>query len=594
MDYITIATFLLFTLMVAVVSYFRTRNQDLSHSTGYFLAGRSLSWYVIAGSLFLTNISAEQMTGLNGNAFASGACVMAWETIAAAAMVAMALFFLPRYLKSGITTIPQFLELRYGRTMRTIASFIFLYALIVAFLPFVLYAGAITLGQLFNVSGMLGVSEQMALWIMVIALGVVGGCYAVFGGLKAVAVSDTINGIGLMLGGFMIPLLALYKLGGSSVAAGWRILLDNAPERLQAAGLGPGAEVPWHTLFTGMLVIQVFYWCTNQAIVQRTFAAKDLAEGQKGVLFAALLKMLGVAMLVLPGIIAWHMHQRGLINVPLKELGSTGEMVLAKDLAYPLLVRHVLPPWLTGFFGAVMFGAVLSSFNSGLNSMSTLFSLDIYKQMIRKNAPDSEVVVAGKIFGTVLIVVCILIAPAIGQADGLFTLMRKAIAVISIPIFAVILMGVMSRRAPALGGYIALPAGMLFFCYFNFIRDNDFFFFKLHWLHMAGLNLLLMMGIMAVVRWLRPLKEPYVQVASGLVDIADWKYARHASWGILLLLLIIYTVFSRIGVIETGDALVRNVLLILAATTGLYVCGHLLLNRMARRNGTAKKQGKRY
>ncbi|MGE4488846.1 MAG: solute:sodium symporter family transporter [Kiritimatiellales bacterium] len=579
MGYISIITFIVFTALVGIISYFKTRNDDLNHATGYFLAGRKLPWFVIAGSLFLTNISAEQMTGLNGNAFAGGACVMAWETIASVAMVLMAMFFLPRYLKSGITTVPQFLEYRYGRTMRTVSSFIFMYALIVAFLPFVLYAGAITLGQLFDVRGVLGVSDHAALWIMVIALGVIGGCYAVFGGLKAVAVSDTINGIGLIIGGFLIPVLALYKLGGNSIVAGWQVLLENSPERMQAAGIGPNAEIPWHTLFTGLLCIHVFYWCTNQAIVQRTFGAKNLAEGQKGVLFAAVLKLFGVAMLVLPGIIAWHLHQRGIIHVPVKQLGQSGAMVLDKDMAYPLLVRYVLPSWLTGFFGAVMFGAVLSSFNSGLNSLSTLFSLDVYKGIIRKQASDVEVVNVGKVFGTVLIIVCILIAPAIGQADGMYTLMRKAIAVINVPILAVILMGILSRRAPALGGYIALPAGMLFFCYFSFIRGDDFFFFHLHWLHTAGLNLLFMLGIMTAVRFIKPLKEPYTQVDSGLVDVNGWRYAPYASLAIILILLTLYALFSDLGVIHAGDRVLYNTGVILGTGFILFAAGALCINR---------------
>ncbi len=571
MNVIAVTTFLLFTAMVAIISYYKTKDEDLGHSTGYFLAGRSLSWIVIAGSLFLTNISAEQLTGLNGNAFASGACVMAWETIASVAMVAMALFFLPRYMKRGITTVPQFLEDRFGKGMRTVASFIFLYALIIGFLPFVLYAGGITLGKLFDVSGALHVSESAAVWIMVISIGIVGGCYAVFGGLKAVAVSDTINGIGLVIGGFLIPILALWKLGDSSIVAGWNVLLEEAPERLQAAGVGSDAPVPWHTLFTGILIINIFYWCTNQAIVQRTFGAKNLAEGQKGVLFASFLKVLGVAMLVLPGIIAWHMHQRGMITVPVKEITETGEIILARDMAYPLLVRAVLPPWMTGFFGAVMFGAILSSFNSGLNSMATLFSLDIYKEIIKKDATDAQMVWAGKIFGAILIVICIIIAPFIGKAEGLYTLMRTIMAVINVPILAVILMGVLSKRAPALAGYVAIPFGMAFFYICHFVLKDDLGFIKVHWLHLAGINLLLMMAVMYLIRLIKPLPVPYELKYTGDVDVTQWKYVWHASWLIIVLLAILYTSLSGLGVIGTGEKLTRNLAIIWGGSAVLLV-----------------------
>ena len=277
---LALITFVGFTLLVAIISYWKTRDEDLGSSTGYFLGGRSLPWYVIAGSLFLTNISAEQMTGLNGNAFVNGASVMAWETVACIAMLVMALFFLPKFLKSGITTVPQFLELRFGKGMRNVSSFIYMYALVIGFLPFVLYAGAITLDKIFNFSELLGLDDSTGLWVMIVCIGIIGGCYAVFGGLKAVAVSDTINGVGLIVGGFSIPLLALYQLGDNSLGDGVKILYHNSPERLQALG-GSDQSVPWHTLFTGILVINLFYWCTNQAIVQRAFGAKNLAEAQK-------------------------------------------------------------------------------------------------------------------------------------------------------------------------------------------------------------------------------------------------------------------------------------------------------------------------
>lgn len=546
---LSIGTFLFFTAAVAAISYYMTRREDLGHAEGYFLAGRSLPWFVIAGSLYLTNISAEQLTGLNGVAFASGASVMAWETIASVAMVAMAIFFLPRYLKGGVTTTPEFLEHRFGRTMRSVVSFGFLYALVVGFLPFVLYAGAITLGMLFDVTGLFGVSQPAALWIMVTAVGLVGGCYAVFGGLKAVAVSDMLNGIGLVLAGFLVPFLALHQLGEGSFRAGWDVLMQNSPERLQAAGSGPHAAIPWSTLFTGMLMINMFYWCTNQAIVQRTFGARTLAEGQKGVLAAAIMKVFGVAMLVLPGVIAWHMHQRGMIEVPVKQITPAGDVLLHQDMAYPLLVRTVLPSWMTGFFGAVMFGAVLSSFNSGVNSTSTLFSLDIYKHWIRKDATDAQTVRAGKLFGMGLVVTCILIAPAIGAAENLFTLMRTIMAVINVPIFAVILMGFISKRASALGCYIALPFGLAFFPFANFFLKNDFGLFKLHWLHTVGLNFLLMLGIMIVVRFVKPIAKPYQQRYTGQVNIEHWKYVKPASSCVIILLIVLYVVFSDIGIL---------------------------------------------
>ncbi|WP_413284515.1 solute:sodium symporter family transporter [Vibrio sp. MA40-2] len=585
---IAMVSFISFTLLVAWISYKATKEENLNQTTGYFLAGRSLPWFVIAGSLFLTNISAEQLTGLNGNAFMNGANVMAWETVAAVTMIVLAVVFLPRFLKGGVATVPQFLELRYGKRMRSVASFIFIYAIVIGFLPFVLYAGAITLGKLFAVSDILGVSENAATWIMVISLGITGGIYAVFGGLKAVAVSDTVNGVGLLFGGFLVPILALYQLGDSSIADGFNIVISESPERMAAAGIGEGASVPWHTLFSGILLINLFYWCTNQAIVQRSLGAKNLAEGQKGVLAAAMMKVFGVAMLVLPGIIAWHMHQKGMITVPTQGITDAGEVILAKDMAYPTLVREVMPSWLTGFFGAVLFGAVMSSFNSGVNSISTLVSLDIYKQIINPTADDLSVVRIGKIFGSVTIAICVCIAPWIAQSDGLYTLMRTIMAVINVPILTVVLVGVVSKRTPALSAYIALPIGMLTFFIANFVLKNDFGWFQLHWLHTVGLNFLWMVAIMMLVRYIKPMDTPYQQKATDEVEVQPWKHATTASWTIIAMLAVLYTVFSNIGILGSQGSVIKVAAVLISVAAICYGI-HRLIQRKTQQNVIAEK-----
>ncbi|MBD1572634.1 solute:sodium symporter family transporter [Vibrio sp. S17_S38] len=550
----TLLSFVFFTALVAVISYIKTRKDNLNTESGYFLAGRSLSWFVIAGSLFLTNISAEQLTGLNANAFANGANVMAWETTSALTLIVLAFVFLPRYLKSGIATVPQFLELRYGKRMRVVSSAIFIYAIVIGFLPFVLYAGAITLGKLFNISELFGTTDYVTTWIMVIAIGVIGGIYAVFGGLKAVAVSDTINGVGLLIAGMLVPAIGLYQLGSGSMGDGFSILLTEAPERMQAAGLTADANIPWHGLISGVMIINLFFWCTNQAIVQRAFAAKNLAEGQKGVLAAGALKIIGILMLVLPGIIAWHMFQRGMIDIPFKMIDGVPSNLLNRDMSYPILVREVLPTWLTGFFGAALFGAVLSSFNSGVNSLSTIISLDIYKQLIKPNASDIETVRIGRLFGIATIIICIIIAPFIATSDSLYTLMRTIMAVINVPIFAVLLMGILSKRAPAMAGYIGLVFGMVFFYVTHFVLGDDLGFVKLHWLNLVGLNLVLMLTIMAIVRYIKPMDKPYVQVNAEVVDITTWKHGKLAGWLLVLAFVLLYTVFSPLGLTsQTGS-----------------------------------------
>jgi SSS family solute:Na+ symporter len=395
-----ILSFVGFTLLVAIVSYMATRKTNENTSDGYFLGGRSLTAGVIAGSVLLTNLSTEQIVGLNGQAFSEGILVMAWETLAALAIVVTALFLLPRYLKGGLTTVPQFLEKRFDKGTKTIVSALFLSGYMIIFLPIVLYSGALAISTMFDIPGMLNVSGTTALWLTVWGIGIIGSIYAIFGGLKAVAVSDTINAVGLLIGGLLIPIFGLMAIGDGGIINGLETLVDANSEKFNSIG-GPEASVPFTTIFTGLMLVQLFYWGTNQAIIQRALAAKNLREGQKGLMLAAFIKILGPIIVVLPGIIAWHMFQGDLENA---------------DQAYPALVNAVLPPVLTGFFAAVLFGAILSSFNSALNSSVTLFGIDIYKEYFDKEASEAKVVKKGKLFGIFLAVGAMLIAPFIANA----------------------------------------------------------------------------------------------------------------------------------------------------------------------------------
>src|SRR5690606_7385712 len=217
---IGIISFVVFTLLVAVISYFATRSTDECSSDGYFLGGRSLTAGVIAGSLLLTNLSTEQIVGLNGSAYRDGLSVMAWETLAAIAMVVTAIYLLPRYLKGGLTTVPQFLSKRFDVTTKTITSGLFLTGYVVVLLPVILYSGSVAISGMFNVPELLGVSDSTALILCIWGIGVIGSIYAVFGGLKAVAVSDSINAIGLIIGGLLIPVFGLMAIGDGSVLNG--------------------------------------------------------------------------------------------------------------------------------------------------------------------------------------------------------------------------------------------------------------------------------------------------------------------------------------------------------------------------------------
>ena len=526
--------FIAFTLLVGLISYLATRKTNENTQDGYFLGGRSLTGVVIAGSLLLTNLSTEQLVGLNGSAYKEGILVMAWETLAAIAMVVTAILLLPRYLKGGITTIPQFLERRYDTLTKSITSGLFLSGYMVVLLPIVLYSGAIALIGMFDLTTFLGVSKNTALVITVWSIGTIGAIYAIFGGLKAVAVSDTINAIGLLIGGLMIPVFGLLYIGDGDIIGALEVLYINHPEKFNALGDSQSA-VPFGTLFTGMILIQVFYWGTNQAIIQRALAAKNLVEGQKGLIIAAFVKILGPLIVVLPGIIAYY-----LFNDTLD--------VANQDQSYGMLVNKVLPPVLVGFFAAVLFGAILSSFNSALNSSVTLFGLDIYKQYFNKNADERQVVRAGKSFGIGLALLSMIIAPTIANApDGLFGYLQEINGCYTIPILTIILVGYLTKYVPAIAAKIAIFSGVFLYSFSQFFL-KDYVISKggvyPHFIHIMAILFLFNTGLMLLIGYLKPRSNAYVQLYTKQVDISPWKYVNVFGGIIVVVVISIYYIFS--------------------------------------------------
>ncbi len=544
-------TFLAFTILVGVIAYLATRNTNEETSDGYFLGGRSLTAGVIAGSLLLTNLSTEQIVGLNGQAFREGILVMAWETLAAIAMVVTAIFLLPRYLKGGLTTVPQFLGKRYDKTTKTIASSLFLSGYVVVLLPIVLYSGAVAFSSMFDLPEVFGVSRMQSIWIAVWGIGIIGSIYAVFGGLKAVAVSDSVNAVGLLIGGIMIPIFGLHYIGDGSISVGFSELMTSHPEKFNSIG-DSAASVPFSTIFTGMMLVQVFYWGTNQAIIQRALAAKNLEEGQKGLLLASFIKILGPLILVIPGMIAFHIF---------------GDTLQNADEAYPRLVSKVLPPSLVGFFAAVLFGAILSSFNSALNSSVTLFGVDIYKEYFNKEASGKDVVKAGKTFGVGLAILAMCIAPLIDKApDGLFGYLQEVNGCYSIPILTIIVVGYLTKKVPAIAAKIALLTGVVFYSISQFILKPNFINKAVanaeqagisgkdldyieagaypHFLHVMAILFVLNIIIMLIIGQVNPRSTDFTLEYTKQVDISPWKYVQQVGLLVCLIVTAIYIYFS--------------------------------------------------
>tara|TARA_B000000532_G_scaffold4156_1_gene3333 strand:+ start:733 stop:2361 length:1629 start_codon:yes stop_codon:yes gene_type:complete len=541
MNTISIITFILATGSVAFFTYRIVQKMKRSDNATeeYFTGGRALTWPVVAGSLLLTNLSTEQLVGLNGDVFGDKALVgLAWEALAAFAMIATALVFLPRYLASGFTTTPAFLEKRFDKTTRSMVSGLFLFGYVTVLLPVVLYTGSLALERMFNL--------DLPLWMIILLIGGLGSAYAIFGGLKSVAVSDTINGVGLLIGGLAIPFLGLAALGDGSFFGGLSILLNDKPEYLEVLTRknvdGNIVSVPWPTLFTGMMFIQIFYWSTNQVIVQRAMAARSLAEGQKGVLFASAMKLVGPLMLCLPGIIALHMT-----DLPIGR----------QDQVYGALVRYVLPDWSLGLFAAVLMGSILSSFNSGLNSASTLFSLQFYKGYINQNATPDEIVKTGKQFGMLLAILSIVIAPLLAQTQSIFQYLQKVNGLYSVPIIGIFLLGITTKHVPAIAAKVGMVVGMAMYAFFSFenLHNVPEFFADgngdLHWLHGYFISFVFSVIVMLAIGKMKPKTVEEITLSDqrepAPVDMTPWSESKKVSIGIMSATLGIYLLLTMVA-----------------------------------------------
>ncbi len=519
---VTVTSFLGFTLLVAAISYAYTRRDRMTTWDAYFLGGRSLTAWVIAGSLMLTNLSTEHLIGLNGDAFNHTIAVTAWETTAALAMVGTALYFLPRFLRMGLSTLPEYLAARYDRTTGVIAATIFLFSYVLAILPVVLLFGASGIDSLFGLQEVFGLSQTQVTWLLVWGVGTLGSLYAIFGGLKAVAISDTINGVGFLIAGLLVPLLALIQIGDGNPLSGLATVYVEEQPKFDITGNEAGSFLPFGVLFTGMIVNQIFFWCAGQQIIQRGLGAKNLREGQKGMLIAACFKLLGPLVIVLPGVLAFHMFK--------DTLGPEDYM-----LAYPTLVKAVLPDWLGGFFAAVMVGAVLSTFNSVLNSSATLFCRDIYSAVMHPEASQRQLVVAGRACSIVLALTAMLIAPMIDTSGSLYNYLQRINATFFGPMLAVILLGMLYPRVSAFTAKASLVGGPVLFFLLVFSFDDPVQAFlqglfgiadEIHFLHLLAIVFVVVVAFMLLVSRFRPAQSRYEEPDAAQVDMTPWKHAK--------------------------------------------------------------------
>jgi SSS family solute:Na+ symporter len=463
----------------------------------YFLASKSLPWWAIGASLIAANISAEQFIGMSGSGFASGLAIASYEWMAALTLIIVGKYFLPIFIEKGIYTIPEFVEKRYSTNLKTILAVFWIGLYVFVNLTTVLYLGALALETILGIPLIYGV----------LGLSLFAAAYSLYGGLSAVAWTDVIQVIFLILGGTITTYLALDTVSsGQGFISGLKIVYNAVPERF-AMILKPDnpeyANLPGiGVLVGGMWVANLYYWGFNQYIIQRTLAAKSLKEAQKGILFAAFLKLIIPLIVVIPGIAAYV-----IVNDP-QLMASLGDLALqntpstdATDKAYPWLLQ-LLPVGLKGLAFAALTAAIVSSLASMLNSTATIFTLDIYKQYVGKKASDKTIVSVGRISAAVALLIAAFIAPLLQNLGQAFQFIQEYTGVVSPGILAVFLLGLFwkqtSNRGAIIGALASIPVAMYFKVAPKGWSDSSFFI-DAPFMDQMGYTLLITMLIIALV-----------------------------------------------------------------------------------------------
>jgi SSS family solute:Na+ symporter len=526
---VTIASFFFFTGIIAFVALRQARKTRIETLSGLFLAGRSLGFLVVGGGLLFANINTATIVGENELVFTNNMSVMAWGMTSVLAMLVVSEFFMPVYLRTGIATTPEYLVKRYDRATGKLVSVVFLVSYVVNLLPTVLYSGAVAFNGLFRLSDHGGIGYWPAIWILVWVMGATGCLYSVLGGLRAIAVSDTLLGMGIFAGGILLPFFALKYVGHGDIGAGLHTVLESHREHWNSIG-GPADAIPFPTLFTGMLLVNLYYWGTEQYIVQQVLASRDLKTCQQGIAVACLGKMVSPLLLNIPGLIAVYVFPR---------LRNTAEV-------FPALSALVSPPFISGYFAAIIFGAGLSTFNAGLNSSSTLFVLNIYRpwRVSRgRSVKERDLLRVAKRFELAVCFLAMTIAPMLVFAHkGFYTYIQTVNGFFNVPIFTVIVIGMLTRRVPP----VAAKVGLVFFilCYG---LTQTVVPVPLHFLHVLAILFVVTALLMLLIGRLWPMAEPYVPVIDNVVELTPWKQRHIYTVLLLAAMVLIFVLFSPLG-----------------------------------------------
>lgn len=515
LDYVI---FICYACIILFAGLFVSRNKDgkTKNSQDYFLASKSLAWWAIGASIIASNISAEQFIGMSGSGFAIGLGIASYEFIAAATLIIVAVFFLPIYLKANIYTMPQFLEIRYDKRVKTIMAFFWLLVFIFVNLTSILYLGSLAINKIMEVD---------MLW-SIIGLALFAGVYSIYGGLKAVAITDLIQVIFLIGGGLLTTYVALnYYSGGEGGIAGFQMLLENVPEKFDMIldkndpnyTYLPGIGV----ILGGLWVTALYYFGCNQYIIQRALAAKSLKEAQMGLIFAGFLKIILPLIVVIPGIVAFA------LNAPIEK----------PDQAYPWLMHSFIPSGIKGIAFAALVAAVVSSLASMINSISTIFTMDIYKEYFAKNATEKKLVNIGRLFGIFSLIIAVIIAPALGTLDQAFQFIQEFTGFVSPGALAIFVLGFFWKKANANGAIAAALGTFIFSLLLLWLLPEISFIDRM------GYVFLLCVLVMVIMGLLQPNTQKSQTIEIDRSMFHTTLLFKILSLGILILLSIIYYLF---------------------------------------------------
>jgi SSS family solute:Na+ symporter len=426
LSYIDIGIILVYLVGVLYLGfYFGSKHKD---AEDYFLAGRSLTWPIIGFSLFASNMSSNSLVGLAGAGYKDGFSVYSYEWVAVLILIIFAVFFLPFYLKNKIFTIPEYLEKRYSYFVRAYASIIAITLNILVDIAATLYAGGLVINLIF---------PDLTLFQIIIGLALIAGLYTITGGLSSVMYTDAVQAVILIIGSTLITVFAYNAIGGWDA-----VYAITAPEHFDVMKPIDDEKMPWPTVFTGVLLIGFYFWGTNQYITQRTLAAKSLRQGQWGAMFAGFLKLFILFIMIFPGAFARVLYPE----------------MTEMDMVYPTMLFDLLPTGVLGFVLAGLIAAMMSSLDSGLNSVSTLITMDFYQKW-KPNADSQSLMKVGRVITTVVMILAIIWAPQIGKFEKLWDYLQNTLAWFCPPVVALFVMGLFFKRANTTGALASIAVG---------------------------------------------------------------------------------------------------------------------------------------